>query len=211
MQKKTALLAGASGLIGGHLLNKLLNSGEYDSVISLVRRPSDLKHPLLHEVVVDFDDLDPEIIKADHIFCTLGTTIKKAGSQEKFKMVDYQYPLDIAQKAKSNGTELYAIITAMGADSDSSFFYNRVKGDVEKELKKLDYEYLGIFQPSMLLGDRDEKRLGERIGQVAMKIFGFLIPKNYKAIEGEKVASAMLNYAKSPKEGLSVVSSGDMY
>ena len=210
MQKKTALIVGTSGLIGRHLLNLLLEDETYGSVTSLGRRPLNISHPKLKQEIVDFNNLDVSKVSADHIFCTLGTTIKKAGSQENFKKVDYHYPMETAKAGLTNGAELFSIVTAMGSDPESRIFYNRVKGEVEHSLKKLNYPYLGIFRPSMLLGERKENRLGEQIGKWLMKIFGFLLPKNYKAINGSKVAEAILNYAKSPEKGLSEILSGQM-
>ncbi|KPM47449.1 oxidoreductase [Jiulongibacter sediminis] len=210
MQKMTALIVGASGLVGRQLLHLLLVDDFYQSVTSVGRKQLDINHPKLKQEIVDFNNPDLSKIYADHIFCTLGTTIKKAGSQENFKKVDYQYPFETAKAGLNNGSELFAIVTAMGSDPKSMFFYNRVKGEVELSLKELNYDHLGIFRPSMLLGDRQESRLGEQIGQWVMKAIGFLIPANFKAIEAKKVANAMLKYAKSPKKGLSEISSGQM-
>lgn len=210
MRQKTALIIGASGLIGRHLLDLLLQDDFYSSVTSIGRRKLDLNHPKLHQKIVDFDSLKSLEFKANHIFCTLGTTIKKAGSQENFKKVDYQYPLETAEMSLENSAELFAIVTAMGADLKSMFFYNRVKGEIEESLKRLNYPHLGIFRPSMLLGERNENRIAEKIAQKLMKAINFMIPSNYKAIEGSKVAKAMLKYAKSPKEGLLEISSGQM-
>lgn len=208
--KKTALLVGASGLIGQSLLEKLLNGDNYSSVTILVRRKLDLEHCLLDQKLVNFDELSSLELKAEHIFCTLGTTIKTAGSKEAFKKVDKEYPLQIARNAHKNGAQLFAIVTSMGANKNSAFFYNQVKGEVEESLSNIGFSHLGIFRPSMLLGDREENRLGEKIGKVVMKGLGFLIPKKYKAIHVDKVAKAMLEYAKRPEKGLSLIESDKM-
>lgn len=211
MEKKTALIVGSTGMIGKLLTDRLLRDDFYAEVKTLVRKPSGVSHPKLNEIVVDFDNLDESIVKADHIFCTLGTTIKTAGSKENFRKVDFKYPLKVANAAKANGATFYGIVTAMGADNDSWFFYNQVKGEIEDALKAVDFKSLGIFQPSMLLGDRDEERAGESIGQKVMLGLKFAIPKNYKPIHGDKVAAAMQRVAKDEPAGVKVLESGKMY
>lgn len=211
MSQKTALVIGSTGMIGELLTDKLLFDNYYSEVKTLVRKPSGKMHAKLTEIVVDFDHLNERDVQADHIFCTLGTTIKTAGSKENFRKVDFKYPLETARYGLKNGATFYGIVTAMGADTNSWFFYNQVKGEIEEALKALDYDSVGIFQPSMLLGDRDEKRAGESIGQKVMLGLNFAIPKNYKAIDGEKVADAMLQLAKSESKGVKVIESGEMY
>lgn len=210
-ENKTALIVGSTGLIGQLLLQKLLNSKDYEKVTALVRRKLDLEHPKLVQQVIDFNKIDSIELKADHVFCTLGTTIKTAGSKEAFKRVDEEYPFQIAQNSYKNGAKLFAIVTSMGADKNSRFFYNQVKGQIENRLESIGFDHLGFFRPSMLLGERKESRLGEKVGQVVMNIFGFLIPKKYKAIHVDKVALAMLQYAKRPNKGLSQIESDKMY
>jgi uncharacterized protein YbjT (DUF2867 family) len=205
---KKALLVGASGLIGHELLKNLLDSDMYETVTVLVRTPLAIEHPKLIQQVSDFKHIDQ--IKVDHVFCTIGTTIKKAGSKEEFIRIDKQIPLEIAQICHQNGASLFALVTAMGAAKNSMIFYNKVKGEVEEELAAIGFEHVGIFRPSMLLGDRPEKRLGESIGQKVMSLFDFIIPNQYKAIHVKKVADAMLKYAERPKEGLSIILSDVM-
>ena len=210
---KTALLIGATGLIGGQLLTKLLHSPFYSKVIVLTRRALDLRNTKLTEVIFDFDRPDASRIMADDIFCCLGTTIKKAGSRETFKKVDFEYPLKVAKLAKLNGANKYIIVTAMGADPKSGIFYNRVKGEIESELKQLNFDSLHILQPSLLLGDRQESRTGEKIGEVLAAVFRpiMLGPlKKYRAIDSEKVANAMIAFAKLPEKGVFVHDSGEL-
>src|SRR4051812_20296261 len=126
---KTALVIGATGLVGKQVLANLLESADYHEVKALTRKSLNLQHPKLKEIIFDFDSPDKEVVKADDIFCCLGTTIKKAGSQDAFRKVDLEYPLKIASLAKINGAEKYLIVSSMGADSKSVFFYNRVKGE----------------------------------------------------------------------------------
>ena len=215
VEKKVALLAGASGLIGKQLLALLLKEPMYEKVVVLVRRSLPIEHAKLIQCVVDFsaDNFGLEVLQGmtiDHAFCTLGTTIKKAGSKVKFRQVDQHYATKVAMLAKNSGASLFAIVTAMAANSDSKIFYNQVKGDVENALQKVNFQYLAAFRPSMLMGDRQEYRLSEHLGSLIMKAFGFLIPSNYKIIHVNKVAAAMLDYAKNPVIGFCVISSGSM-
>ena len=189
---KTALVVGATGLIGDLLTHQLVESAAFDRVKVLTRKALAWQHPRLQEIGFDFDHPNSLLVQADTIFCCLGTTIKKAGSKAAFRTVDYQYPLDVARLGLANGASQFAIVTAMGADSGSSFFYNQVKGDIERDLTALTYPTLLIFRPSLLLGDRPEKRLGERIGSGFMRLFAPLIPAKYKAIDASQVANAML-------------------
>ncbi len=211
MSKKTALIVGSTGLIGKLLAKRLLQDDFYTEVKTLVRRPSGISHPKLTEIVFNFDKFDASIVTADHIFCTLGTTIKTAGSKANFRKVDFDYPLKIAQAAKENGATFYGIVTAMGADKNSWAFYNQVKGEVENALREVGFASLAIFQPSMLLGDRTDNRAGEDIGKKVMTTLDFLIPKKYKAIHGDKVAAAMQQTAKAEPAGVRVLDSGEMY
>ncbi|MEZ0484564.1 oxidoreductase [Fibrella aquatica] len=198
---KTALVIGATGLIGDILTHRLVESADYNRVQVLTRKPLGWQHPRLQEVPFDFDHPNGLLVRADDIFCCLGTTIKKAGSKDAFKKVDYQYPLDIARLGLENGATQFAIVTSMGADASSSIFYNKVKGETERDLTALNYPTLLIFRPSLLLGNRSEKRLGERIGSGVMRLFAPLIPAKYKAIDAEKVANAMLTTMQQQHSG----------
>jgi len=204
--KKSALIAGASGLCGGHCLQLLLNDPDYERVTSIVRRPSGIDHSKLTEVVVDFEKLNDhaDLFKVDHVYCCLGTTIKTAGSKEAFRRVDQVYPLSMAELSELTDVKSFSIITALGADSASMIFYNKVKGEVEDSLRKLSIPSINILQPSMLLGDRSEQRLGESVGKAVMKLTGMLFQgplKKYKAIEGAQVARAMVVFSKEEAKG----------
>lgn len=189
---KTALLVGATGLVGDRLLHRLVDTAIYDRITVLTRRPLSWQHPRIQEIPFQFEKPNGMLVRADDIYCCLGTTIKQAGSEEAFRQVDYQYPLDIARLGRENGATQFAIVTAMGASLDSLFFYNRVKGEIERDLTGLNYPALLIFRPSLLLGNRPEKRLGEGIGAGFMRLFGPLVPARYRGIEVGKVANAML-------------------
>lgn len=136
--------------------------------------------------------------------------MKKAGSREAFHKVDYQYPIDIARLAKTNGASLFSIVTAMGADTKSTFFYNRVKGEVERDLAALNLPALLLFRPSLLLGNRNESRFGERLAEGAMRLFNPLIPAKYKGIEASKVANAMLTTAQQGLTGTHIFESDQL-
>lgn len=206
-----AIVVGSTGLIGSELLKLLEKDQSFTKITALVRKKTASVGTKVIEVKVDFGSLPVDLFETqDVVFCCLGTTIKKAGSKEAFRKVDYEYPLLTAKIAKEKGVEQFAIVTAMGANPQSKIFYNNVKGDIENALKNINFESLGIFRPSMLLGDRAEVRTGERIGQAVMKLFSWAIPKNYKAIQAMSVAMAMVNFAKKNQKGNFIIENGEM-
>jgi len=203
---KTALIVGSTGLIGNKLSELLLEDSSYKQVVSVTRREESHSNSKFKNLVVDFDQLEEFAaeLKADDVFCCLGTTMKKAGSKEKFKKVDYQYPLEVAQITKNNGATGYFLVSAMGANPSSSFFYNQVKGEVEQAISKLDFQSYHIFRPALLFGERNESRTGERIAQFLFKLFKVILIgpfKKYRGIKYEKVSRAMLTYARSGEKG----------
>ncbi len=196
----TALIAGASGLVGGFLLRQLLATPEYDRVISLGRRPLDLEHPKLRQVTADFAALEKVTadLRCTDAFCCLGTTIEQAGSQEAFRAVDHAAVLAFAWTARRNGAQRFFVVSALGAGSHSRVFYNRGKGEMEEALVVLDFRTLGIFRPSLLLGPRARPRLGERIMAAVMWLAEPLLLgrlRKYRAIKAEVVARAMMRCA----------------
>ncbi|MCC6570677.1 MAG: oxidoreductase [Chitinophagales bacterium] len=204
--EKTALLAGATGLVGGYVLEQLLDDSFFDKVIVISRRPLTVKHPKLEVILSEADALDQHAdkIKADIVFCCLGTTIKKAGSQEAFKAIDYFYPLHLAVTAQKNGAQKYLLISALGANKHSAIFYNRVKGETEEAIAALHYPAFHILQPSLIMGERQEKRFGEQIAQKFSPVFNALMLgplTKYKSIDAQQIAKAMLHYAKSDAKG----------
>lgn len=197
MSLKSALLFGASGLVGSQLLQYLLQDKGYQRIDIVVRKPLTISHPKLQQHVIEFNQLarHRELFAVDHVFCCLGTTIKKAKSKEAFIQVDKTYPLEIAKLAKESGVQQFHVITAMGSDAASSIFYNRVKGELEKELRKINFPSLLIYRPSLLLGNRSEFRLGEKIGSIVFQAFSFVMIgplARYKAIDADIVAKGML-------------------
>ena len=207
---KTALVVGATGLIGEQLTRLLLDSGLYERVCVLSRKPLAWQHPRLLALPFDFDQPNSLLVRADDIFCCLGTTIKKAGSKAAFRRVDYDYPLAIARLGLANGASQFAIVTSMGADPTSAIFYNKVKGEVERDLKALPYPALLIVRPSILLGDRPEKRLGEQIGATLMQWAAPLMPAKYRPIAAQKVANAMLTTMQNPTPGTRLLESDEL-
>jgi uncharacterized protein YbjT (DUF2867 family) len=213
---KKVLIAGATGLIGKELLELLLADPSYEQVIALVRKPLSLQHKKLVQQLTDFDHLEE---KSEHfqnaaaVFCTLGTTIKAAKTQEAFRRVDYEYPVKLAQLAMQNGAEQFLIVTAMGANRDSGIFYNRVKGQVEEEIRRIGLPALHIFRPSLLLGERTESRLGERIGSILARALSSLMVGSlhkYRPIHAETVARAMVHTALGDVKGQHVYTSEEI-
>lgn len=205
---RTALVAGSTGLIGSQLVDLLLADGYYNKVIALSRKSLPVSHTRLENVLIDIHSLEKlSTLKADDVFCCLGTTMKQAGSKEAFKRVDYEYPLQLAKSLKSTGAKKFLLVSALGADKSSRIFYNKVKGIAEEAIGNLVYDSYHIFRPSLLIGPRKEARAGEDAAKIFYSIFGFLIPKKYKGIESVKVARAMMTEAKSDKVGLQIYES----
>jgi uncharacterized protein YbjT (DUF2867 family) len=209
---KTALIIGSTGLIGSHLLDLLLESQEYDKVITFVKRDSGIQHPKLKQHIIDFDKPETykELVVGDDFFCSIGTTIKKAGSQNAFRKVDFEYPKQFASLAQQNKVKQFLIITSLGADANSSNFYLKTKGEIQDFLKNCAFESISILQPSLLLGNRTEFRLGEKMGVYFMKLFSFLFIgnlKKYKAIQSEAVAKAMFIIAQKNYKGFQIIES----
>lgn len=209
---KTALIIGSTGLIGSYLLHLLLDSNEYTKVITFVKRDTGIKHPKLTQHIIDFDKPETykELVVGDDFFCTIGTTIKKAGSKEAFRKVDFEYPKQFATYALQNKVKQFLIISSLGADANSGNFYLKTKGEIQDFLKKCDFESVAVLQPSLLLGNRTEFRLGEKIGAFFMKTLSFLLLgnlKKYKAIQSEAVGKAMLVIAQKNNSGFIIYES----
>lgn len=209
--QRTALIAGATGLVGSCLLPLLLQGGRYKRVVALVRTSTGIVHPRLQEVQTDFSrlaDLAEERthpFAVDDIFCCLGTTIKKAGTQQKFREVDYDYPLALAKLTQREGASRFSLISAVGADEHSPFFYSRVKGELETALLELAFQDFQVFRPSLLLGYRKQRRFGEGVaGWLAPIFLPFLVGSlaKYRPVQAVSVARAMVQAAEDCGQGV---------
>lgn len=212
MSEKTALVSGGSGLVGGHLLTRLLHDDAFDRVVAFVRRPLGIKHPKLVQETVDFDGLARAAggFRASDAFCALGTTIGRAGSKEAFRKVDLSYVEAFARAAFRAGAERFLLVSALGADPASRLFYNRVKGEAEEAVKAYRFRGLGIFRPSLLIGERAESRPGERLGIAVSSALSFALvgpARRLRPVPAEAVASAMVEAAKEGLEGTRVFES----
>jgi uncharacterized protein YbjT (DUF2867 family) len=201
----TATIIGATGLIGNYLLNELLSDTYYDTVRVLLRRPVEITHPKLEKKLVDFNDMESVRLAlegTDVIFCTVGTTQKKVNRDKAaYRKVDYDIPVHAARLGKLCGCETFVLVSAAGASSRSSNFYLKLKGKVEDAVKIIGIRSVHIMQPSILLGDRKEFRLGEKIGKVFMSAISFLLPAKYRPVHARDVATAMIGVAKENRGG----------
>ena len=207
--RKTALLAGATGLIGSHLLPLLLASERYSKVLVLSRRPLPQTHPKLVQVVTELDNLEahrPKLI-ADDVYCCLGTTLRQAGSKEAFYEVDFGYVVQLAALAASNFAAQFMVVSSLGADAESRMYYSRVKGKMEAAVRQAPFRAIHIFRPSLLLGKRATPRLGERITAALLALARPLLRgplRPYRAVAAASVAAAMLRAAEDDGGGIRV-------
>ena len=216
MNSRSALVVGASGLVGRHLLALLLADDAYSRVIVLTRKSLGLEHPKLIESVVNFDQLEQHqnLIKGEDVFCCLGTTIKVAGSQEAFRKVDFTYVVQTAAISQKNGGRQFLVISSLGADAHSRIFYNRVKGEMEKAVGKIPFDSVRVFRPSLLLGERRESRPAEALAIFffkALSVFLFIgALRRYRAVQAHTVAKAMLETAKQQGKGVKILESEEI-
>ena len=187
----------------GQLLKLITSDPYYNKVKCLIRNALPIEHEKIEIIKTDGSNLDElaSMLHADDVFCCLGTTIKKAKTNEAFRKIDYDYPLHLANITKALGAKQYLLVSALGANPKSSVFYNKVKGEVEEAIDALGFETFHILRPSLLLGPRAEERSGEDAAKTFFKLFGFLIPAKFKAIQSSKVANAMLQLAKQNNSG----------
>lgn len=206
MAQKTATLIGATGLIGNQILQQLLEDSDFANIKVLVRRPLDLAHPKVQLILLDFADeaaYQAAIAGSDMVFCSVGTTLKQVNSDMlAYRKIDYDIPVNAARFCAATACPKFLLVSSIGANSQSSNFYLKLKGEVEEKVGSLGLPSVSIFRPSMLLGQRAEFRLGEKIGQVLMGVLAFLIPAQYKAIEVKTVAKAMIEVAKKESDGV---------
>jgi uncharacterized protein YbjT (DUF2867 family) len=209
---KTALIIGSTGLVGSHLLQLLLDSESYDNVISFERRDTGKTHAKLTQHIIDFDKPESyqNLVVGDDFFCTIGTTIKNAGSKEAFRKVDYQYPKEFASVALQNGVKQFLLLSSLDANENSGNFYLKTKGEIQLFLKKSAFKSVSILQPSLLLGDRHEFRFAEKVGGILMSAFSFLFFgkfKKYRPIQASAVAKALYATAKKGESGFHIYKS----
>jgi len=210
MKGISAVLAGATGLVGGECLAQLLASPRYDRVVVVTRRAlgPGLKHEKLREVVVDFARLGDvkARLRGDHVFCALGTTIRKAGSQQRFREVDYEYPLKLAELTLGNGARHFSVVSALGASRSSPFFYSRVKGETEERLRQMGWPSLAILRPSVIAGERAESRPLERLSEQLLRF----APATWRPVAARDIAAAMIATALREPAGVTVLESRDI-
>ena len=213
--QKNVLLIGASGLIGSELVQLLLRDDKIKTVKVFVRKSLAITDQKLREILVDFEHLEDfkHEFQGDALFCCIGTTRKKTPDLAAYKAIDYGIVLAAATLARSNQVPQVHLVSAIGANISSKIFYNRLKGEIEKDLLKLDFPTIVIYQPAMLIGKRNESRPAEFIAQKLMPFFDvFLLGKaqKYHSIEAKKVAESMLDNLHKPKEGATVLSYSEM-
>lgn len=204
---RSALLLGATGLVGRHCLELLLGDGRYEQVIAPVRHPTEREHPRLEEHRIDFDRVDEvaALFLVRDVFCCLGTTIRAAGSREAFRRVDVELPARTAELAARGGARSFVAVSAVGADPDSRVFYSRAKGEMEARVAGAGVENSWFVRPSLLLGERADKRPGERMADLALRPISPLMRgplRRYRPIQAAVVAAAMLELARRSGGGI---------
>ena len=208
MKEKTATIIGSTGLIGGELLNLLLRDKHFDLIRVLVRRPVEFNDPAVRVMVIDFSDdasFKSAIAGSDALFCAVGTTQKKVkGDRAAYYKVDFDIPVNSAKFCEETGCPAFLIVSSVGADSKSSNFYLKLKGEVEDKLRELKIASVSVFRPSMLLGKRKEFRFSEEVAKAISAPLTFLFPSKYKPVKAENVARAMIAASKKGIPGFNV-------
>ena len=210
MKGHTALIAGATGLVGGECLRLLLEDARYSTVTIVTRRPlgATARHPKVREVVVDFDRLESVRagLYAEHVFCALGTTIRRAGSKAKFRQVDFEYPRRLAELTLANGARYFSLVSALGASTSSAFFYSQVKGELEDSLRAMGWPGLCLVRPSVITGERQESRPVERISEHLLRF----APRAWRPVPAGQIAAAMVATAWRSPKGVTTIESRDI-
>lgn len=206
MTKRTVLVLGATGLIGQQLIPALEKDDDIAVIKVLTRRPLGWTGSKIHEILIDFDAFpaENELFTCDDLFISFGTTMAKAGSQAVFLQIDFQIPLEIAKRAKNSGARQCLLVSAVDADAHSKIFYNKVKGELEDQIAALKFPSFLIFRPSMLLGNRSEKRFAERIGISIFQFLRWINPRllgKYSGMPATLLAEAMAAASRLPNSG----------
>jgi uncharacterized protein YbjT (DUF2867 family) len=208
---KKAIVFGASGLVGKKLVRQLLEDKRYHLVITPLRKKEDFIHSKLIQPIIDFESSVLIDSNADEVYCCIGTTMKQAGSKQAFKKIDLDLVVQIAQQAIQNGIKKFALVSAMGANTHSIFFYNQIKGKTEYEISQLGFVLTIIVRPSILSGTRKEIRWGESIAEIIMRTVSFILPKKYRPIPAYLVAKAMIDAMNNPNlKEIQIITSDQM-
>jgi uncharacterized protein YbjT (DUF2867 family) len=215
MSERHALLLGATGLVGGHVLRLVLDDSRWTRVTVLARREGGVTHAKLDWRVVHFDDERTwrDDVRVTDLFDCMGTTIKQAGSRAAFRRADLDIPLAVARAAHAQGATHLSVVSSLGADPRSRVFYSRVKGELEESVRGIGFASVHLLRPSLLLGARSQPRAGERVGEVALDLLSPLLVgglRKYRAIRGEDVARALLALAVAPTTGVRVFLSDEL-
>lgn len=205
------LILGATGLVGGHALDLALADPRFETVTAPTRRPL-APHPKLDAPIVDFEAFNPgaPYWTADAVLCALGSTIRKAGSQEAFRRIDHDYPLAVARMADARGASTFALNSALGADANSRIFYSRVKGELERDLQGVGFASLTFVRPGLIGGERDEPRTAERAASIVLGALGPLLPQAWRINPARSIATALIEAAAGGRPGIHVVPSRDL-
>ena len=213
-ERPSLLIAGATGLVGRHVVKSAVASPRFGRIVTIGRRrldeevlPADITDAV-EQYVVDYDALDASTGWADVnvVICALGTTMKRAGGKAQFRMVDFEYPIALAERARRNGVEHFILVSSMGADPESRVFYSRVKGEAEQELRKAGFKRVTFARPTLLLGDRDEQRRGEDFA----KRMRFVMRGRYRPIHARDVADALLESVTWQKEPVRILEADEL-
>lgn len=206
------LLAGATGLVGSQVLQRLLADARCTAVVAPVRRPLALQDARLLAPVLDFDRLpeDAPWWRVDAAICALGSTLRQAGSREAFQRIDHGYPLAIARAVRTHGCTVFALNSAMGANPRSWFFYNRVKGGLERDLRALEFSSLALVRPGLIGGERAEPRPGEHAAARVLGALAPVLPKAWRINPAGRIADALVEAALAPQPGVRVIGSAQL-
>lgn len=206
------MLVGATGLVGGQVLQQLLDDARCDAVVAPTRRALELVDAALRNPVVDFARLpvDADWWAVDAVICALGSTLKQAGSREAFARIDHDYPLQVATLAQAHGAQAFVLNSAMGADAGSRIFYNQVKGRLEQDLRGLGYRSLTLVRPGLIGGERSERRTGEHLASVVLGALGPVLPKAWRINPAVNIAAAMVEAAMAPRSGVQIVGAAEL-
>jgi uncharacterized protein YbjT (DUF2867 family) len=211
MNTQRALVIGGTGLVGSHLLEQLNADQRFGKIYALSRRATK-PHSRIVNIVTELDAVtgQEEFFDVDVVFCAIGSTIKKAGSQDEFRRIDYELPMHIARLARSRGVRRFVLVSSIGVTASSKYFYLQVKYALERDLAALGFEQLSILQPSLIMGDRKEFRFGELISRVVMKYLNPLTPTRYRGVHARRIAASMIKEAHTEPSGVHYVNNADI-